>query len=241
MEQTIANGKIIVRYEEGGSYGDMYTLDFRRNDDGTIWLSPNTGTPQLSARNYVKLGNMNSKVQLGWSNTIAWKDLSLYFLINGRIGGKTISLTEAYLDNYGMSQRTADARLTSEREGIYWTSADGSQVPGMYVGEGDTRTIVPIEEYYKTIGGQKFASEYVYSATNFRMAEISLGYTVRNLFHGFIKSLNISVVGRNLFFIYKDSPVDPEISLSTMNGLGGVDVFNMPSTRSFGANLKLEF
>jgi TonB-linked SusC/RagA family outer membrane protein len=241
MEQTIANGKILVRYEEGGSYGDMYTLDFRRNEDGTIWLSPNTGTPQLSARNYVKLGNMNSKVQLGWSNTIAWKDLSLYFLINGRIGGKTISLTEAYLDNYGMSQRTADARLTSEREGIYWTSADGSQVPGMYVGEGDTRTIVPIEEYYKTIGGQKFASEYVYSATNFRMAEISLGYTVRNLFHGFIKSLNISVVGRNLFFIYKDSPVDPEISLSTMNGLGGVDVFNMPSTRSFGANLKLEF
>ncbi len=34
---------------------------------------------------------MNSKFQLGWSNTISWKDLSLYFLINGRIGGKTIS------------------------------------------------------------------------------------------------------------------------------------------------------
>jgi TonB-linked SusC/RagA family outer membrane protein len=241
MEQSIANGKILVRYEEGGSYGDMYTLDFRRNDDGTIWLSPNTGTPQLSARNYVKLGNMNSKVQLGWSNTIAWRDLSLYFLINGRIGGKTISLTESYLDNYGMSQRSAEARLTAEREGIVWTAKDGSTVPGMYVGEGSTRTIVPIEEYYKTIGGQKFASEYVYDATNFRMAEISLGYTVRNLFHGFIKSLNVSVVGRNLFFIYKNSPVDPEISLSTKNGLGGVDVFNLPSTRSFGANLKLEF
>ena len=111
----------------------------------------------------------------------------------------------------------------------------------MYIGEGDARVIVPVEEYYKTVGGQVFASDYVYDATNFRMAEISLGYTLRNLFGGTIKSLNLSVVGRNLFFIYKDSPVDPEISLSTMNGMGGVDVFNMPSTRSFGINLKLEF
>ncbi len=242
MEQNIANGKILVRYEEGGSYGDMYTLDFRRNPDNSIWISPNTGTPQLSKNKYVYLGNMNSKFQLGWSNTISWKDLSLYFLINGRIGGKTISLTEAYLDSYGMSKRSADARLNAEKNNIVWTSRDGSVTkPGMYIGEGDARVIVPVEEYYKTVGGQVFASDYVYDATNFRMAEISLGYTLRNLFGGTIKSLNLSVVGRNLFFIYKDSPVDPEISLSTMNGMGGVDVFNMPSTRSFGINLKLEF
>ncbi|MCM1348805.1 MAG: SusC/RagA family TonB-linked outer membrane protein [Firmicutes bacterium] len=238
MEQSIANGKILVRYEEGGSYGDMYTLDFRRNENGSIWLSKNTGTPQLSPRNYVYLGNMNSKFQLGWSNTVTWKDLSLYFLINGRIGGKTISLTEAYLDNAGMSKRSGEARLAAEANNIYWTSADGSvSKPGMYIGE----TVVPIDEYYKTVGGQIFASDYVYNATNFRLAELSLGYTLRNLFKGAIKSLNLSFVGRNLFFIYKDSPVDPEISLSTKNGMGGVDVFNLPSTRSYGINLKLEF
>ncbi len=141
-----------------------------------------------------------------------------------------------------MSKRSADARLNAEKNNIVWTSRDGSVTkPGMYIGEGDARVIVPVEEYYKTVGGQVFASDYVYDATNFRMAEISLGYTLRNLFGGTIKSLNLSVVGRNLFFIYKDSPVDPEISLSTMNGMGGVDVFNMPSTRSFGINLKLEF
>lgn len=237
MEQSIANGKILVRYEEGGSYGDMYTLDFRRNEDGSIWLSKNTGTPQLSPRNYVCLGNMNSKFQLGWSNTITWKDLSVYFLINGRIGGKTISLTEAYLDNAGMSKRSGDARIRAEKEGLVWTAPDGTTKPAMYVGE----TLVPIEEYYKTVGGQIFASDYVYNATNFRLGELSVGYTFRNLLKGGIKSLNLSFVGRNLFFIYKDSPVDPEISLSTKNGMGGVDVFNLPSTRSYGINLKLEF
>ncbi len=237
MEQNIANGKILVRYEEGGSYGDMYTRDFRRNEDGSIWLSKNTGTPQLSPRNYVCLGNMNSKWQLGWSNTVTWKDLSLYFLISGRIGGKTISLTEAYLDNAGMSERSGQARLNAEKNNIYWVSPDGVQKPGMYVGE----TIVPIDEYYKTVGGQIFASEYVYDATNFRLGELSLGYTFRNLLKGGIRSLNLSFVGRNLFFIYKKSPVDPEISLSTKNGMGAVDVFNLPSTRSYGINLKLEF
>ncbi len=182
---------------------------------------------------------MNSKFNLGWSNTISWKDLSLYFLISGRIGGKTISLTESYLDNLGVSARSAAARIESEQNNIVWTSPrTGATKPGMVIEGG---TIVPIQEYYQTVGGQFYAPDYTYDATNFRMAEISLGYTVRNLFHGFIKSLNVSVVGRNLFFIYKDSPVDPDISLSTKNGLGAFDVFNMPSVRSFGINLKLEF
>lgn len=238
MEQKVAGGNVLVRYEEGGSYGDMYAMDLRRNDDGSIWLSPKTGKPQLSSTNFVYLGNMNSKYNLSWSNTIRWKDLSLYFLISGRIGGKTISVTESYLDNLGVSKRTADARLNAERNNIEWVSPrTGNTKPGMMV-EG---TIVPIQDYYQVVGGQFYAPEYCYDATNFRMSEISLGYTMRNLFHGFIKSLNVSVVGRNLFFLYKDSPVDPDISLSTKNGLGAFDVFNMPSVRSFGVNLKLEF
>ena len=134
MEQSVANGHVLVRYEEGGSYGDMYAMDLRRNDDGSIWLSPRTGTPQLSTTNYVYLGNMNSKWNLGWSNTFTYKDLSLYFLISGRIGGKTLSITESYLDNYGVSQRTADARLNAEQNNIYWTSQSGRvKKPGMIV------------------------------------------------------------------------------------------------------------
>ncbi|MDE5894625.1 MAG: SusC/RagA family TonB-linked outer membrane protein, partial [Muribaculum intestinale] len=239
MEQLIANGSIAVRYEEGGSYGDIYALDFRRNADGSIYIDPQAGTP-VKGTSYVYLGNMNSKWNLGWSNTVRWKDLSLYFLISGRIGGKFISLTEAYLDQAGISKRTADARLAYEAnpEKLTWVSADGqTRKPGMYA----HGTLVPIEDYYNTIGGQQIASEYVYDATNFRLGEVSISYTLRNLFHGTIKGLTLSAVGRNLFFIYKDCPSDPDIALSTKNGLGAFDIFNMPSARSYGVNLKLEF
>ena len=63
LEQSIAGGKVMVRYDEGGSYGDLYAQDFKRNEDGSIKLV--NGAPQLDTQNYVYLGNMNSKFNLG--------------------------------------------------------------------------------------------------------------------------------------------------------------------------------
>lgn len=232
MEQRIAGGKVVVRYDEGGSYGDLYAQDFKRNDDGSIKQNA-AGRPYLDNDNYVYLGNMNSKFQLGWSNTITYKDFSLYFLINGRIGGKVISLTEAELDNKGVSKRTADARLAAEANpDLVWNGQ-----PAMYMPDGN---LAPIEAYYKEVGGNAYGSQYVYDATNFRIGEISLGYTFRNLF-GASKNLSLSAVARNLCFLYKKAPVDPDIALSTANGLGAFDVFNMPSARSLGISLKANF
>lgn len=233
LEQSIAGGKVMVRYNEGGSYGDLYAKDFKRNEDGSINLV--NGAPQLDEKNYVYLGNMNSKINLGWSNTISYKDFSLYFLINGRIGGKVISLTEGLLDAVGNSQRTADARLAAEANNLYTPNGE----PAMYLPDGSGE-LVSIEKYYKQVGGNTYGTQYVYNATNFRLGELSLGYTFRNLF-GASKHLSLSFVARNLCFLYKDAPVDPDLALSTQNGLGAFDVFNMPSARSFGISLKANF
>ena len=231
LEQSIAGGKVMVRYDEGGSYGDLYAQDFKRNEDGSIKLV--NGAPQLDTQNYVYLGNMNSKFNLGWSNTINYKDFSLYFLINGRIGGKVISLTEGMLDAVGNSQRTVDARLAAEANNLYTATGE----PAMYMSDGQ---LVSIEKYYRQVGGNTYGTQYVYNATNFRLGELSLGYTFRNLF-GASKHLSLSLVARNLCFLYKDAPVDPDLALSTQNGLGAFDVFNMPSARSFGISLKANF
>ena len=174
---------------------------------------------------------------MGWSNNFNYKDFTLSFLINGRIGGKVISLTEAYLDQNGLSQRVADARLNAERNNIVAT--DYKNAPGMQLNDGSGR-IVPVEAYYKAMGASTNPYNYIYSATNFRLRELSLGYTFRNLL-GQNKNLNVSFIARNLFFLYNDSPVDPDVSLSTANGLGAFELFNMPSSRSFGLSLKLNF
>ncbi|OJX91790.1 MAG: hypothetical protein BGP01_02915 [Paludibacter sp. 47-17] len=238
-----------VKFLEGGSYGDMYAKDFTRlkiydvekmraagnttAEVGDIKLSPD-GTPSMDAKggHSVYLGNMNARVNLGWNNTLTWKGLGLYFLIDGKIGGKVVSFTEAYLDAYGVSQRTADARLSR-----LTTTVAGETVPAVVMPDGKKAGAM---QYYTTIGDQIFPTEYVYDATNFRMRELSVSYTFRNLL-GAGRDLSTSVVGRNLFFLYRQSPVDPDVSLSTQNALGGVDIFGLPSARSLGVNLKVTF
>ena len=239
IQQQVVGGTYI-RYKEGGSIGDMYIHDFERDANGNIALT-RSGAPKFKSSgqdaDLIYVGNMNSKWQMGWSNNFNYKDFTLSFLINGRIGGKVISLTEAYLDQNGLSQRVADARLNAERNNIVAT--DYKNAPGMQLNDGSGR-IVPVEAYYKAMGASTNPYNYIYSATNFRLRELSLGYTFRNLL-GQNKNLNVAFIARNLFFLYNDSPVDPDVSLSTANGLGAFELFNMPSSRSFGLSLKLNF
>lgn len=206
--------------KQDGSYGDIYTRKILRDDKGVIKLD-DKGNPQITS-DYFYVGNVNSKWQLGWGNTINYKDFSLYFLFDGKIGGNTVGMTESYLDSFGVTETTANAR---ERGGV--NAGDG--------------TLIDTQKYYEaTAGKDKAGAEYVYSATNFRLRELSLGYTFRNLF-GVSKNLGISLVARNLFFIYKDAPHDPDMSMSTSNGWQGFDIFGLPATRSFGFNLKATF
>lgn len=245
-ENVIATyvGGVQVLYKEGGSMGDMYVTDLKRDANGYYFVSDDgeLSMETESEKTYGKfVGNQNAKWQMGWSNTFTWKDLSLSFLINGRIGGKVLSMTESYLDGYGLSQRTADARQYAEKNKIYADPCYGNNILGIALDDGSGR-VVPIDAYYNSVGGvtPQDIERYLYSGTNFRLRELSLGYTFRNLF-GQNKNLSLSFIARNLFFIYKDAPVDPDVSLSTGTGLGAFEVFNMPSSRSFGFSLNVNF
>lgn len=209
-----------LRLVEGGSYGDIYSKVLKRDEKGVIQV--NDKNIPLMGDDYVKVGNVNSKWSLGWSNTFTYDNFQLYFLIDGRIGGNYIDATQAVLDAYGVSQATADARNNG----------------GVDLGNG---TKIPAKNYYELVGSRdNHGTNYVYSATNFRLRELSLGYTFRDVF-GASKNLSLSLVGRNLFFLYKDAPSDPEVSMSTLNGFSGSNYFALPSTRSFGINIKATF
>ncbi|HEY9261819.1 hypothetical protein, partial [Chitinophaga sp.] len=85
--------------------------------------------------------------------------------------------------------------------------------------------------------------EYMYDGTVVRLREASLGYSIpaKALGNGFVRSLRMTLIGRNLWYITKKAPYDPEITMSTGNGLAGVDIFSMPATRSFGFSLNVGF
>ncbi|MEG1905555.1 MAG: SusC/RagA family TonB-linked outer membrane protein, partial [Bacteroidales bacterium] len=97
---------------------------------------------------------------------------------------------------------------------------------------------IKAQDYYEAIGGSQV--DCIYNATNLRIREISLGYTFLDVF-GPGKNITVSAIARNLGFIYKDAPVDPDISVSAANGASGIESFALPTTQSFGVNLKLSF
>ncbi len=208
---------------KGGSFGDIYGRKFERDAGGNIVIEGGAPKPTEGALEF--LGNPNPDFMAGLSNTVSYKGVTLKFLIDGRFGGEVMSVTEALLDEFGVSKRSADAR-----------DAGGVDVNG---------TMVDAEAYYTAVGGRSGITEdYVYSATNIRLRELSLGFNLPKSVTdglGFVNTARISLIGRNLFFFMNDAPFDPDVTFSTGVGFQGVDVFSLPSTRSFGFNLSLGF
>ena len=175
----------------------------------------------------ILLGNVNAPWTLGWHNTFTYKGWQLYILIDGKIGGKYMDMTQASMSQYGTSLETGVAR-------------DNGGVKVFDKASGSTKTI-SAQDFYTQIGSKDAGSDwFVYDQTNFRLRELSIGYMFRDVF-GNGKNITLSAVGRNLFFIYKNAPSDPDSSMSTDNGYAGMTFYGLPSTRSFGLNVKLTF
>ncbi|WP_271782504.1 TonB-dependent receptor plug domain-containing protein [Aquimarina algiphila] len=215
---------------EGGSYGDIYAQVVKRDangrpivDNGALII--NDENPDNTIAGLEKIGNANPDFTLGWNNTLTYKNISLDFLIDGKFGGETVSLTEAVVE--GLSN---NSRRETENAPIEVVDPSG------------TVSTLTAQEYYGLAGGRNgFTGEYVYSATNVRLAELAIGYNFKLSESSFFKNIKASAIGNNLFFFYKDAPHDPNISLSTGNALQGVDVLGLPSTRSWGLNINLTF
>lgn len=244
-----------IKYLEGGKFGDIYVNSFKRDANGHIVLSgyektDASGNTYIDYENAVptmasglyetKVGNTASPYTLGWSNTFTWKNFTLYFLIDGRIGGKVMSLTEPDLDRYGISTRSGEARLAAEAdpENLMAVGSNGQPIYLMYLPDGSGRKI-SVQKYFETVG-QNPMEDHVYNATNFRMRDIALSYSLPNLF-GQSKGMTAQFSVKNAFFLYKDSPVDPDISVSAANGYSGIDSYALPTLRSYCLTLKFNF
>ena len=220
-----------MKLKKGGSFGDIYGKAFKRDTDGKILYETDgerQGLPMIEGDgNTVKVGNANPDFTLGWTNTFSWKGLVLSLLVDGRYGGKVLSQTQADMDMYGVTKVTGDAR---DR--------------GYVMLEGEK--ITNVKGFYKSIvGGRSGVTEYyMYDATNFRVRELALGYTFPKRWMEatkFFRDVQLAFIARNLFFIYKKAPFDPDLILSTGNDNQAIEVYGMPTTRSMGFSLRVMF
>lgn len=215
--------QIEVILKEGGTMGDLYvSVDLERDHEGNILVDGNDMVVKKTLDEPKYVGSVLPKGNIGWRNDFKYKNLNLGFMFSARFGGINVSTTQAIMDQYGVSERTA---LDRDNGGIE-----------VNLGKIDT------QKYYQVVGGANAVwSEYIYSATNIRLQEAYIGYNLPAKWFNDKANVNLMLTGRNLLMIYNKSPFDPELTASTGTYYQGFDYFMQPSLRSLGFALRVSF
>ena len=208
----------------GGSLGDLYSQsDLLRDSNNKIYVNADGNVAVNDKADDIYLGSVFPKANMAWRNDFQYGNWGLGFLLTARLGGVVYSATQAVLDSYGVSEATAAAR---DNGGVVINGND----------------MIDAQKWYTVVGADSGIPQYyTYSATNLRLQEASVSYTIPRKKLKNIMDISLSLVGRNLWMIYCKAPFDPESVATTGNYYQGIDYFMMPSLRSVGFNLKLKF
>ena len=208
----------------GGSLGDLYSQsDLLRDSNNKIYVNADGNVAVNDKADDIYLGSVFPKANMAWRNDFQYGNWGLGFLLTARLGGVVYSATQAVLDSYGVSEATAAAR---DNGGVVINGND----------------MIDAQKWYTVVGADSGIPQYyTYSATNLRLQEASVSYTIPRAKLKNVMDITLSLVGRNLWMIYSKAPFDPESVATTGNYYQGIDYFMMPSLRSVGFNLKLKF
>ncbi|WP_221930028.1 SusC/RagA family TonB-linked outer membrane protein [Fodinibius sediminis] len=237
------------RIEEGKPFGQVYSRGWERTEDGDVIVGEN-GVPQVTGGRTVPVANFSPDWRGSIRSTLSYKNLSLSFLIDHRQGGSIASLTNAILFDDGLTKQTLNGR---DGGLVFGDNLFGGESAVMRTGGTDENPEyskntqeVDAQTFWTSIGGRNtpVGEAFVVEATNTRLRELTLGY---NLPESVISSLPISnlklsLVGRNLLFLYRASEnLDPDLMTGTNAAAEGFESFTPPSSRTFGANIKIDF
>ncbi|MGN6294581.1 MAG: SusC/RagA family TonB-linked outer membrane protein [Chitinophagaceae bacterium] len=213
MAKQLPSGKNISDYtvnREGyviaaGTEGSTSERPILYQENGKDWLG--------------KIGDGNAKFNLGLSNTINFKGISLYFLLDWKNGGEVYNSNAQRMafNNISKLQDMAGVPADQKKAAAYWST-------GMY--------------------DANFANAYwVEDASYLKLREVAIGYTIsaRSLsgfLNGTLKGITLKAVGRNLHTFTGYSGYDPEVG-SVRQPIDGIGANPIYRTISFSLGINL--
>ena len=236
----------------GGKLGDIYANNLmKRNDAGQMIVNAQ-GLPQPATGNgnleqYLlsnPIGNIQPDLLMSVTPSLTFKGISLTAMFDMRFGGSIMSVSEGMATSVGTSERTLN-------RGEYKEISGGKDyymvVPG--VKEDGSINDIPVsaQAYYSTIGIYKsqkgYAEEFIHSASYIKLKELSLGYSFpqRMLKKTPFTALKLSFVARNLCFLMKHTPGNPDGGYDTTMFSQALDFAAVPYTRTFGFSINVGF
>ena len=222
----------------GQPFSVFYGTAFARAADGKYIINPTTMEPVIDGTPRI-VGNPNPTFLMNIRNRFEYQGFFLNTVVDIRVGGDMLNSTRGALNYFGRGAQTATRGDTAVYEG-YLANADGSASTQLVQAK-----VVRDQAWYQNSGSSFIGpnDESVEKVNWVRMREVTLGYTFKQSIANKIgfQSLQLSVYARNLFLITNYKGVDPETSLTgTSNGFG-IDYFNNPNTKTYGANVVVSF
>lgn len=237
------------RIEEGKPFGQVYSRGWQRTEDGRVIVGED-GIPLVTGGLTVPVANFEPDWRGSIRSNFSYKNLSMSFLIDHRQGGSIASLTNAILFDDGLTKQTLKGR---EEGMVFGRDIYGDLDAVVRTGGTDENpeysentTEINSQQLWTSIGGRNtpVGEAFVVEATNTRLRELTIGYSLPESVISTLPLSNVklSLVGRNLFFIYRASEnLDPDLMTGTNAAAEGFESFTPPSSRTFGANIKIDF
>lgn len=221
----------------GQPYGALYGIGFEKAPDGQIIYKD--GLPMVATTPSL-LGNIQPDWTGGFSNTFTYKNFSLVVLIDVRVGGDFFDEGTGTARWTGQYEETALGReegIIGKGVKVVSTNADGSAVYA------PNDVIVAANQLYGYNNPRRYHEAVIYDGSYVKLREMSFGYSVPEaiLKRTFLRSAKVSVVGRNLAILFKNTPhIDPEVDRFGGNRQGFA-YGELPNSRSVGFNVSLGF
>lgn len=245
-----------VAAKVGENFGSIVGPDFKRNPNGDVLISAQTGLPEYDKSNHV-LGNASWDWTGGASTTLTYKNLSLSAIFDVKVGADLYSMSARAAYESGKSKETLAGReewyMSEEQRqaaGIAkgsaaWKPTAGFVAPGVIDnGDGTYRAndirINP-EDYWMSVS-RNAPSMFIYDNSYVKCRELTLSYNVPKLWlKDVVKGLTLSFVARNPFIVWKNIPnIDPDSNYNNTTGMG-MEYGSLPSRKSYGFNVNVKF
>ncbi len=144
----------------------------------------------------------------------------------------------------GLYDRTAGLNDKGNPKRSPVADGGGILLPGVKADGTPNTTYTPMGYYNNATGYSKAPNKlHIYDASYVKLREVAFSYTIpsKMLESTFISSMQLSIIGSNLWIISKNLPyADPEAGASSGN-LQGFQSGVLPSTRDMGFNVKFQF
>ena len=225
----------------GFSTGTITGSTYQRNQSGKILISATTGLPLVNAGNQL-IADRNPDFTLGTLNTLRYKNWTLSFLWDLKVGGDIYNGTDQVLTSIGKSARTGYRNDAIIVDGVLNDGLQNTTNPTK-----NTIVIIPnfLSTYYTFLPDEEFIEKDV---NWLRLRDITLNYRLPEKLTKrvkYLKAMSFFITGNDLILSTNYRGADPSINANNPGTLGvggyGMDLGNTPTPIGLSFGLKASF